>query len=48
MPIGSFLRLLLQRLAAEQVQQTVADNLRKSAQTTSDAQSTAASDDAAP
>jgi adenosylhomocysteine nucleosidase len=31
MAIGSFVRLLLQRLAAEQVQQRVADNLRRSA-----------------
>jgi adenosylhomocysteine nucleosidase len=29
MAIGSFVRVLLQRLAAEQVQQTVADNLRR-------------------
>jgi adenosylhomocysteine nucleosidase len=31
MAIGSFVRILLQRLAAEQVQQTVADNLRRAA-----------------
>jgi adenosylhomocysteine nucleosidase len=31
MALGSFVRILLQRLAAEQVQQTVADNLRKTA-----------------
>jgi adenosylhomocysteine nucleosidase len=32
MAIGSFVRVLLQRLAAEQVQQTVADNLRRAKQ----------------
>jgi adenosylhomocysteine nucleosidase len=32
MAIGSFVRILLQRLAAEQVQQTVADNLRRAAE----------------
>jgi adenosylhomocysteine nucleosidase len=32
MAIGSFIRVLFQRLAAEQVQQTVADNLRRAAQ----------------
>ncbi|MEX2139207.1 MAG: hypothetical protein WD894_08100 [Pirellulales bacterium] len=32
MAIGSFIRILLQRLASEQVQQTVADNLRSAAQ----------------
>jgi adenosylhomocysteine nucleosidase len=31
MAIGSFIRILLQRLASEQVQQTVADNLRRRA-----------------
>jgi adenosylhomocysteine nucleosidase len=31
MALGSFVRILLQRLAAEQVQQTVADNLRRTA-----------------
>ena len=30
MAIGNFIRILFQRLAAEQVQQTVADNLRRS------------------
>src|SRR5688572_10657618 len=34
MAIGSFVRVLLQRLAAEQVQQTVADNLRRATQPT--------------
>ncbi len=32
MAIGSFVRILFQRLAAEQVQQTVADNLRRTAE----------------
>ncbi|HJS09607.1 MAG TPA: hypothetical protein VJ809_18190, partial [Pirellulales bacterium] len=32
MAIGSLFRVLLSRLAAEQVQQTVADNLRRAAQ----------------
>ncbi len=32
MAIGSFVRIHIQRLAAEQVQQTVADNLRRAAQ----------------
>ncbi len=47
MALGSLVRILLQRLAAEQVQQTVADNLRKSAEATNKTQSTAANDDAA-
>jgi adenosylhomocysteine nucleosidase len=46
MALGSFVRILLQRLAAEQVQQTVADNLRKSAEATNKPQSTATNDDA--
>jgi adenosylhomocysteine nucleosidase len=37
MAIGSFLRVFLQRLAAEQVQQTVADSLHQSRQQQSDA-----------
>lgn len=36
MAIGSLIRILFQRLAAEQVQQTVADNLRRAAQRRSD------------
>jgi adenosylhomocysteine nucleosidase len=47
MALGSFVRILLQRLAAEQVQQTVADNLRKTAAPGEASATAEPSDDAA-